>query len=334
MAMIRRNVIIILGMHRSGTSLVSGILERLGVDFGGDLLGVMEGVNEKGFWEHRRLVEAHEALLASLQRAWYDISPLPEHWLEGEAAFSFKQEMRVWLEDEFKASSLFGLKDPRMCLFLPLWQQIFHELDIDTHYIVVERDPLEIAHSLMKRDNLPPLYSLALTNYYLSSIWKVIAKCQAMVVSYLDVLNDYKTCFTRVENSFHLGLDVNSLGENAGGILDFSLQHNKLKPEVLSGLNVLIHDYQDGMDKEKRGSYVLSNETRDYLNDIQHIWKQKHNELLEIQEGLASLGEEHAHAQSIVVERDEQLANIYLYMNKSWLGKWFMRRMTKNETTN
>jgi len=66
----------------------------------------------------------------------------------------------------------------------------------------------------------------------------------------------------------------------------------------------------------------------------QSIVAERDAQLSDLTRHLESLGEEHEHAQSIVAERDAQLANIYSHMNKSWLGKWFMRRMDKNETTN
>ena len=66
----------------------------------------------------------------------------------------------------------------------------------------------------------------------------------------------------------------------------------------------------------------------------QSVVAERDEQLSELTTQLESLGEEHDHAQSVVAERDAQLAKIYSYMNKSWLGKWFMRRMVKNETAN
>ena len=358
MAMIRRNVIIILGMHRSGTSLVSGILERLGVEFGSDLLGAMEGVNEKGFWEHRCLVEAHEELLHALGRAWYDITPLPDGWLESSAAQDFKRNMMLWIQEEFSDTSLFGLKDPRMCLFLPLWQQIFKGLNIVVHHLLVLRNPLEVAQSLYKRDGLPPLYSLALARYYLSSIYQSIHDTSFFKVTYRDVVVSTQDTFEQVEKEFSLGFQLDVLKENVGGLLDHSLYHYELDDGLYESLEQLLAKSSHWLDLDGNG---VSDDTRlhSYFTQIQEAWEYRHNNTLALQKKLAeiggslehaqqvvaerdaqlksltdkliSLGKEHEHAQQVVAERDAQLEHIYAYMDKLWIGRWLMKGVRKSE---
>ena len=58
--------LVILGMHRSGTSALAGLVQLLGVNLGEDLLPAMPEVNEKGFFEHQEILDIHEDLLKSL----------------------------------------------------------------------------------------------------------------------------------------------------------------------------------------------------------------------------------------------------------------------------
>ena len=58
--------LVILGMHRSGTSALAGLVQLLGVNLGEDLLPAMPEVNEKGFFEHQEILDIHEGLLKSL----------------------------------------------------------------------------------------------------------------------------------------------------------------------------------------------------------------------------------------------------------------------------
>ncbi|HJX24749.1 MAG TPA: hypothetical protein VJ252_01225, partial [Chthoniobacterales bacterium] len=66
-----RKAVVILGMHRSGTSALCGALDLLGVDFGERLMPANHA-NEKGYWEHEEIVRFHDDLLSSLGSRWDD----------------------------------------------------------------------------------------------------------------------------------------------------------------------------------------------------------------------------------------------------------------------
>ena len=66
---------LVLGMHRSGTSLLARLLQQCGIDIGSRLLGGSVG-NEHGHWEDAFAVEMHERLLASMGRRWDEV-PAP-----------------------------------------------------------------------------------------------------------------------------------------------------------------------------------------------------------------------------------------------------------------
>ncbi|MBM3573769.1 MAG: hypothetical protein FJX52_15635, partial [Alphaproteobacteria bacterium] len=79
-----RNVVVILGMHRSGTSAVARLLAQCGLQLGDDLLTQAELDNPNGYWEPRGIVAVHEALLDRyLDRTWYgpkSCLPYPAQW--------------------------------------------------------------------------------------------------------------------------------------------------------------------------------------------------------------------------------------------------------------
>ncbi|HID44873.1 MAG TPA: hypothetical protein EYP34_03850, partial [Chromatiaceae bacterium] len=79
-----RTLILVLGMHRSGTSVLTRVLNLLGADVGENLLQAQPDINARGFWEHEDLIAINEALLSVLERNWYDFRPLPERWWSGE----------------------------------------------------------------------------------------------------------------------------------------------------------------------------------------------------------------------------------------------------------
>ena len=77
--------LLVLGMHRSGTSALTRVLNLLGASLGDDLMPPGDD-NPLGFWEHQGIVSVHEALLVALERRWDDPRPMPDDWLESEPA--------------------------------------------------------------------------------------------------------------------------------------------------------------------------------------------------------------------------------------------------------
>ena len=69
--MTAQHAIVVLGMHRSGTSAMAGVLQRLGVDLGSRLTPG-DADNPKGYWEHTELVDIHDRLLRSLSSRWLE----------------------------------------------------------------------------------------------------------------------------------------------------------------------------------------------------------------------------------------------------------------------
>jgi hypothetical protein len=147
------NVVCVLGMHRSGTSALCGALDLLGVDFGRFLMPATDA-NKKGHWEHEEIVRIHDRLLSALGSCWDDDQPLPADWLERETTREARSKLTELLERDFAQSSIFGLKDPRMCRLVPLWLPIFQTLRIEPSFILVVRHPWEVAESLAKRDGI------------------------------------------------------------------------------------------------------------------------------------------------------------------------------------
>ena len=67
-----KKAIVVVGMHRSGTSAVSGVLDELGVFMGRNLFAPQKGVNEKGFFENAKVVDINERLFDALLGSWDD----------------------------------------------------------------------------------------------------------------------------------------------------------------------------------------------------------------------------------------------------------------------
>ena len=77
--------------------------------------------NDLGFWESVPISEAHDRFLASIGSAWDDVSPIPPSVFASARADAFIDELAELLLAEYGDSSLFVVKDPRLCRLIPIW---------------------------------------------------------------------------------------------------------------------------------------------------------------------------------------------------------------------
>ena len=145
--------VIVLGMHRSGTSALAGMLHHLGVDLGDQLMQASPD-NPRGYWEHRDIVAVNHKLMAELGSSWDDIGPLPARWENSEAARCAGRDAAAILARDFAEARLWGLKDPRLCRLLPLWITVCDQLELNPRFVLVLRHPGDVASSLAVRDGL------------------------------------------------------------------------------------------------------------------------------------------------------------------------------------
>ncbi len=151
-------IIIILGVHRSGTSLTARIINSLGVSFG-DRLIPGRSDNPSGFFEHRDIVEQTRSLDKKLGIDPFGsglIVPVSDNWWHDPEIAQEKQALKDILNKEDSGlDHLFGFKDPRTLYLLPLWQEIFKDLGLYPEYVLSLRRPTEVRSSMAKRGVSP-----------------------------------------------------------------------------------------------------------------------------------------------------------------------------------
>jgi hypothetical protein len=155
-----RTAILICGMHRSGTSALTRVLNFLGADLPNNLYPPGLG-NKSGHWEPRDAPQLHDEMLGSMGThlsAIWDGNPA---WFEARSAHSLSKKIRQLVKTEYDASPLFLVKDPRISLVLPLWRKVLDEMGIHQRVIIVFRDPMEVAESLRRRQ----------TRHYPCHVW-------------------------------------------------------------------------------------------------------------------------------------------------------------------
>lgn len=140
--------LLVLGMHRSGTSAVARLLNMMGAYFAPeDMAMPATHANPKGYWERKDICAIHDEMLDALGLSWHNLADFSRERLQNEGLLDFERRMQDIIL-HMDAQRPWMAKDPRFCLFLPLWEK-FLEVPV---YIHVYRHPLEIARSLQTRE--------------------------------------------------------------------------------------------------------------------------------------------------------------------------------------
>ena len=183
----RRKAVLVLGMHRSGTSLLSGLVAQAGVSIGKSVMPPAED-NPKGFFENQRVVDFNERLLSSLGLSWSSWQPLPNDWLEQVSPFA--DEAAEVVENEFQGRSLICIKDPRMCRLFPFWNRVLLSSGFEVFVLLTTRELGEVSASLQKRDGMGEAQANALWFRYNLDALLATPGLKGFHVSYQDVLLD------------------------------------------------------------------------------------------------------------------------------------------------
>ena len=146
------NPIVVLGTHRSGTSVLAGCLRLLGANLGQSLLAGNGFDNTRGYPQNSDIVMIHDILLRDLGCRWDMVGTLPEDWLKSKAADAAREKIASLIEREFSGSGLWAVSDPRLCKFLPLWLDIFSKKGLSPGIVFMVRHPYEVAASLQKNN--------------------------------------------------------------------------------------------------------------------------------------------------------------------------------------
>lgn len=158
--------VVVLGMHRSGTSVITRVINLLGLPLcRADDLDTPSGDPADGHWESSCLAAFNETLLNSCGGTWSAPPFMIDGWESRKPVIGRRTEASALFRC-VHPSPTWVWKDPRTCLTLPFWRSVWRSSPV---VVFVHREPLEVALSLQRRDDLGRAHCIALWERYVRS---------------------------------------------------------------------------------------------------------------------------------------------------------------------
>ena len=227
-------VVCVLGMHRSGTSAITRLLNLLGVYLGEEAsLLPPRADNLAGFWEHREFVAINDAILERLGGSWAAPPHFEPDWWRSPVLADLHDRARALVEQDFAGRPLWGWKDPRTCLTVPFWREVIGPL----RFVVCLRNPAEVAASLRARDGFSEELSLDLWSAYLAATFSHSAGSPRCVTFYEDYFVQFDQEVARLAQFLgcdSAALEPDRLAALRGAVHD-ELRHHQVSPRELVG---------------------------------------------------------------------------------------------------
>lgn len=222
----KNRIVVVLGMHRSGTSVATRSLAVFGVDLGETLLPGNEDDNAKGFFEDIDIYQLNIEMLDEINFKWDSLSIIEAADLQKLKSSRFLTKAIFLMRKKLAVKIIFGFKDPRVSILLPFWQHVFAHMDLDVSYLIAIRNPLSVAESLRKRDGFCHEKSYMLWLIYVLASLSFTHKQKRVVIDYdyfLDALPAHVALISR-----RLGLLIfpKEMERFQANFLSRSLKHN------------------------------------------------------------------------------------------------------------
>jgi len=226
--------ILVLGMHRSGTSATAGVIAAMGA-FAGDeseLLPAHPQDNPTGYWERGELVREHDRFLEATGHSWKHLADFNAQTAEAGSRRALAAHLRELVDALNASGGPWLIKDPRLSLLLPVWLPIVG----GAACVVVVRDPAEIAASLRntERGVFGSQFPVALWEKYTRSMLDALDGRPALFVSYPALLADPDGQILRLQRGLEaLGVHgLHPIAQPHKGVLDPDLHRSQADAHI------------------------------------------------------------------------------------------------------
>ncbi|MDK9775105.1 MULTISPECIES: glycosyltransferase [unclassified Vibrio] len=279
-----KSVVIVLGMHRSGTSALTKALQVIGVSLSENLMPEGE-FNPKGHWEDIDVVSINDKLLAHYGNVWFSATQ-PEINLDDQYVQLLLGEAVNMVQQRVEEFNLWGFKDPRTSRLLMFWQEVFKRAGVQAKYVYALRNPLDIARSLARRDGINHRQGYLLWLWHTLPNLNLLQSENVSWVGFNELLSQPRTVIAKLQQQLELdSVSTENVDKFCDSYIDPSLSHSNAQ---LSDLYQDTEHFEpvlslyEAMEKFSQGSLTLEqwlneeqadNAHRDFQSAFSEQWK-------------------------------------------------------------
>ncbi|MBZ9883168.1 hypothetical protein LB535_12475 [Mesorhizobium sp. CA10] len=212
----KRTCIMVLGMHRSGTSALTRVLSLLGATLPERVIGADDN-NASGYWEPTSLNMLNEQLLAEAGSSWDDWRTFDLGTLSSSRVQFFKDEIARNVEREYGHEAVIVLKEPRISRFSSLYEEVLASINFKTKYILTVRNPISVIASLNQRDGMTSAFGSMLWLRHVLDAERATRGAPRAFLSYESLVEDWRPSIARVGKTLSI---------------DWSASHAEAKVEI------------------------------------------------------------------------------------------------------
>ena len=216
-------IVLVLGMHRSGTSALTGMLASSGLDVPGDLMDRPDDViNRKGYWESEGLMQLNDQLFSSLGRHWSSADQLPSGWADCEAAAVWRRSLISQWQQSCRGLSHPVIKDPRLCVLAEGLRPLLQSDAVRFTVFLPIRHPLEAARSLQAAQGTDLLRGLQLWIAHVLEAERWSRDLPRQIIAFEDLLQQPEAVLVQCRH--RLGQETVQEQDQASSFIDPALR--------------------------------------------------------------------------------------------------------------
>ncbi|MBW6521013.1 MAG: hypothetical protein K0A99_08410 [Desulfoarculaceae bacterium] len=272
-------LIVVLGMHRSGTSAITRGLQVMGVGLGDRMMPPIEGINSKGFWEDIDLNALNVEMLNAIDSDWFHLAAIGSIDVESLHEQGYYVRAVELLRQKVNSVPIFGFKDPRVAKLLPFWKGVFSYCQFDVSYVLVVRHPLSVIESLAKRDCFEAEQSYLLWLGHVITSLTESAGGKRVFVDYDRMMQSPERELSRIAKALDLEVDSTELQIYKNDFLDQALRHTVYElndlllddtcPPIVSEIYAALLDVAS--ENSKFDDLELQNKVLRWSDEFEHL---------------------------------------------------------------
>jgi len=273
----KKNIaILVLGMHRSGTSALTRVINLADWTGAKTLMRAAES-NEAGHWESLPVVKIDDRILAALDRGWADPKPVGEDWKARPEIAAFGDQACDAIAGEFEGAGQIVLKDPRLSRLLPFWIEALAIKGYEARCLIAARHPLEIANSLARRDGMARDHALLLWQSHMIEAEYHSRGLPRALISYDAVLSDWPASLASAMDAIGVPFAPDpSATEKIDGFLDPRHRHAALSADTILEADDIAQPFKDLYSALHDGPLDANAERFDRLRqDWLAVWEER-----------------------------------------------------------